>query len=100
MLSGKANLIATYQASNMNDYKDKLGVLAGKLKQERPQTPIQQVQPVKAGAVKEKEIQFNNWLPKSLIKQVKRFALEQDRTIKDVLIESLKLYLKTNSKLT
>jgi NRPS condensation-like uncharacterized protein len=84
----------------MNDYKNKLGALAGKLKEERPQTPIQQVQPVKTVAPKEKEIQFNNWLPKSLVKQVKHFALEQERTIKDVMIESLKLYLKTNSKST
>ncbi|MFD0749121.1 hypothetical protein ACFQZS_03145 [Mucilaginibacter calamicampi] len=84
----------------MEDYKNKLGALAGKLKQERPQTPIQQVQPVRAKAPKEKEVQFNNWLPKSLIKQVKRFALEQERTIKDVLIEALQHYLKTNSKST
>ncbi len=84
----------------MEDYKNKLDALAGKLKQERPQTPIQQVQPVKPSAPKEKEVQFNNWLPKALVKQVKRFALEHERTIKDVLIESLNLYLKTNSKST
>ncbi len=84
----------------MEDYKNKLGALAGKLKQERPQTPIQQVQPVKPSVPKEKEVQFNNWLPKSLIKQVKRFAVEHERTIKDVLIDALQLYLKANSKST
>lgn len=84
----------------MEDYKNKLGALAGKLKQESPQTPIQQIQPVKAQPPKEKEVRFNNWLPKSLIKQVKRFALEHERTIKDVLIEALQLYLKTKSKST
>ncbi len=84
----------------MNDYQNKLGALAGKLKTAQPQTPIQQVQPVKTAAPKEKEIQFNNWLPKSLVRQVKRFALEHERTIKDVLIESLKAYLNTKQSST
>jgi hypothetical protein len=31
----------------MDDYKKKLGNLASKIKNETPQTPLQQVQPVK-----------------------------------------------------
>jgi hypothetical protein len=82
----------------MEDYKNKLGNLATKLKTESPKTPIQQVQPVKVTIEKEIEVQFNNWIPKSLLKQIKAFGLEHDQSLKDINIEALKSYLKTNSK--
>lgn len=51
----------------MENYKNKLGNLADKLKQERPATPIQEVIPVKAVPVtNEPEVQFNNRIPKGV----------------------------------
>jgi hypothetical protein len=78
----------------MDKYKDKLGGLADKLKQERPKTPIQAVQPVKVETiVKVAEVQFNNWIPKSLLKRIKAFGVEYDRSLKEINIEALELYL-------
>lgn len=83
----------------MENYKSKLGDLADKLKQERPQTPIQQVLPVKANkAVKVVEVQFNNWIPKALLKRLKTYGLEHDLSLKDINIQALELFLKTPAK--
>jgi hypothetical protein len=69
----------------MENYQHKLGSLADKLRQERPRTPIQEVQPVKADPViKEAEVQFNNWIPRSLLKQLKALGLETDQSLKDI----------------
>lgn len=78
----------------MKDYKGKLGSLADKLKKETPATPIQSVQPVKA-IVKEaeKESRFNNWIPRSLKKQIKAYAAEADITLKELNIQALREYL-------
>jgi hypothetical protein len=80
----------------MEDYQNKLGNLANKLKQERPKTPIQEVQPVKVTAVKDPEVQFNNWIPKGLLKRLKAFGLEHDQSLKDINIQALELFLKNN----
>jgi hypothetical protein len=83
----------------MDKYKDKLGGLADKLKQERPKTPIQEVQPVKAEpTVKVAEVQFNNWIPKALLKRVKAFGVEYDLLLKDINIQALELYLSHKAK--
>lgn len=83
----------------MEDYKQKLGGLASKLKTSPPSTPIQEVHPVKTvAAEKDIEVQFNNWIPKSLLKQIKALAVEKDLSLKDCNIEALKLYIKTNGK--
>jgi hypothetical protein len=83
----------------MDKYKDKLGGLANKLKQERPKTPMQQVQPVRAeAAVKVAEVQFNNWIPKALLKRIKAFGVEYDLSLKDINIEALELYLSHKAK--
>lgn len=88
----------------MSDYKQKLNGLADKLKNQKPQTPIQQVQPVQA--VKRPppteddnvEVQFNNWIPRWLKKQVLRFSFEQEQSLKEINIEALKLFLKKHNK--
>lgn len=78
----------------MEDYKKKLGGLADKLKQERPETPIQEVLPVKAApAPNEPEVQFNNRIPKGLLKRLKTFGLECDESLKHINIQALELYL-------
>ena len=83
----------------MEDYKNKLNSLAGKLKQDKPQTPIQQVQPVKAQPVKEVEVQLNIWIPKGLMKDIKTYGLANDTSQKDITIDALKCYLKTKAKI-
>lgn len=83
----------------MEDYKKKLGGLADKLKQDRPQTPIQEVLPVKAAPVpNEPEVQFNNRIPKGLLKRLKTFGLECDESLKDINIKALELYLSQKAK--
>ncbi len=83
----------------MDNYKDKLGGLADKLKKERPKTPIQEVQPVKTETVtKMAEVQFNNWIPKALLKRIKAFGVEHDRSLKEINIEALELFLSQNTK--
>ena len=77
----------------MEDYKKKLGGLADKLKNEPPKTPIQEVQPVKETAPKGPEVQFNNRIPKALLKRVKAYGLEHDLSLQDINIRALELYL-------
>ncbi|MBB5395161.1 hypothetical protein [Mucilaginibacter sp. AK015] len=77
----------------MEDYKKKLGGLADKLKEDTPKTPIQQVSPVKTVAVKEPEVQFNNRIPKTLLKRVKAYGLEHELSLQDINIKALELYL-------
>ena len=79
----------------MNDYKKKLGNLASKIKNETPQTPIQQVLPVKATAVlEEEEARFNNWIPKGLKRKIKAYGAEHDISQKDITIQALQNFLK------
>jgi len=83
----------------MDNYQNKLGNLADKLKQERPKTPIQEVKPIKASAAeKVVEVQFNNWIPKALLKRLKAYGLEHDLSLKDINIQALELFLKTPTK--
>ncbi|MEO7214499.1 MAG: hypothetical protein ABIX36_16965 [Mucilaginibacter sp.] len=83
----------------MEDYKNKLGSLADKLKREQPNTPIQEVLPVKAAPIKtEPEVQFNNRIPKGLLKRLKTFGVEYDESLKDINIQALELYLSHKAK--
>jgi hypothetical protein len=70
----------------MEDYKNKLGNLADKLKKEQPKTPMQEVLPIKATLPTEPEVQFNNRIPKGLLKRLKTFGLEYDESLKDIAI--------------
>lgn len=79
----------------MSDYKDKLGGLANKLKTEKPKTPIQEVTPVK-DIVEQKEsvAQLNVWIPKELLKKMKRVGVEKDLSLKEITIKALNVYLE------
>jgi hypothetical protein len=78
----------------MEDYKNKLGNLADKLKKEPPQTPIQEVHPVKIDQVnKEEEAQLNTWIPKGLLKRMKSYGIDEDLSLKDINILALKYFL-------
>jgi hypothetical protein len=83
----------------MENYKNKLGNLADRLKQEQPKIPIQEVLPVKAAAIpNEPEVQFNNRIPKTLLKRLKTFGLEYDESLKDINIKALEFYLNQKAK--
>ncbi|RVU02500.1 hypothetical protein EOD41_00740 [Mucilaginibacter limnophilus] len=85
----------------MENYQEKLGGLANKLKQEAPKTPIQEVQPVKDNKQeKVVEMQFNNWIPKTLLKLVKAHGVEFDISLKEITIKVLELYLQQKAKPT
>ncbi|MHB8207624.1 hypothetical protein [Mucilaginibacter sp.] len=77
----------------MEDYKNKLGSLADKLKKDAPGTPIQQIQPIKVEMLKEQEVQFNNWIPKTLLKKIKAYGVEHDMTLKEINIRALKEFI-------
>jgi len=78
----------------MEDYKNKLGNLADKLKKEPPQTPIQEVHPVKMDQVdKEEEAQLNTWIPKGLLKRMKSYGIDEDLSLKEINILALKYFL-------
>ncbi|WP_147322089.1 hypothetical protein [Mucilaginibacter conchicola] len=82
----------------MEGYKDRLGNLADKLKREAPQTPLQEVNPVKEpDLLKEEEAQLNVWIPRSLLKQMKVHGLENDLSLKDISIRALQTYLSGNA---
>jgi len=83
----------------MEDYKNKLGSLADRLKKEQPRTPIQEVLPVKAEPVPpEPEVQFNNRIPKALLKRLKTFGLDHDESLKEINIQALEYYLSHKTK--
>lgn len=77
----------------MEGYKNKLGSLADKLKKEQPKTPVQEVLPVKVTQPAEPEVQFNNRIPKGLLKRLKKFGLDHDESLKAINIKALELYL-------
>jgi hypothetical protein len=79
----------------MEDYKNKLGSLADKLKKAPAQTPIQEVHPVKTDALKnkEEEAQLNTWIPKGLLKRMKSYGIDEDLSLKDINILAIKFFL-------
>jgi hypothetical protein len=78
----------------MTDYKNKLGGLADRLKKEEPKTPIQEVNPVKGKTIdKEPEGQLNVWIPKTLLKKMKTYGVNQEKSQKDITILALEKFL-------
>jgi hypothetical protein len=83
----------------MTDYKNKLGNLADRLKNEEPKTPIQEVNPVKNNiSGKEEEGQLNVWIPKTLLKKIKNYGVEQELSHKEIAILALQKYLSEVSR--
>jgi hypothetical protein len=78
----------------MEEYKNKLGSLADKLKTDTLKIPIQEVHPVKSSVdEKEEEGQLNTWIPKGLLKRVKSFGVDKDLSLKDINILALTFFL-------
>jgi hypothetical protein len=85
----------------MEEYKNKLGNLANKLKTDVPKTPIQEVHPVKLPEVeKEEEAQLNTWIPKGLLKRMKSYGIDQDLSLKDINVLALKFFLDAKAPQT
>ena len=85
----------------MINYQDKLGGLANKLKTTPAQPPIQKVRPIKPPAPdKSTEVQFNNWIPRTLLKRLKTFSIEHEQSLKELNIQALELYLKSKQPST
>ena len=74
----------------MTEYKDKLSSFASRLKTEESLSPIQEVRPVSVKAkTSEEETQLNIWIPKSLMKKLKWYSVEKDKTIKDSVVDAI-----------
>ncbi len=84
----------------MEDYKKKLGSLADRIRKESPQTPIQQVLPVKALPLSadQVEVRFNNWIPKELKKKIKAYGVQHDLSQKAITIQALRDFLEQNGQ--
>jgi hypothetical protein len=74
----------------MTEYKDKLSSFASRLKTENTQIPIQEVRPIPSiTEIKEPETQLNIWIPKSLMKKLKKFSIDNELSIKEAVINSI-----------
>lgn len=81
-------------AKSNTNFQDKFSSFKDRIQTEKPAMPMQTVSPVKAKeAIKEQEVQFGVQLPKSLIKKLKLFALENDKSMKEVLVEALRNHI-------
>jgi hypothetical protein len=78
----------------MEEYNNKLGSLANKLKTDAPKILIQEVHPVKPlEEDKEEEAQLNTWIPKGLLRRVKSYGIDHDLSLKDINILALTFFL-------
>ena len=94
-----------------NAYKNTLSQLSDKLKSESPKTPIQEVRPVEQAPTvipvstatalnKGKsagEAHLNCWIPNELMQQLKIHAAKSGKSIKQISIEALELYLPVDN---
>jgi len=71
--------------------KENINNLISQIKASGQSKTIQKVSPVKVK--KTEEVQFSFYLPKSLLKSVKQKALDDNKTIKEVIINALKTSL-------
>lgn len=84
--------------------KERQARLAEKLKNEPPKAPIQEVNPVAEPDVKpasksaqsadDELVQLNAKVPKSLLKKVRRIAVDEEIDIRDIVREALEAYIK------
>lgn len=77
---------------NKNEYNQKRNELAERLKNQPSETPIQKVEPIKE-TEKVQEQQLNVWIPKTLMKRLKNVAVEQDKSLKEIIIELIDKHL-------
>jgi NRPS condensation-like uncharacterized protein len=77
------------------DYKEKRNSFAERLKTTPAAAQIQKVEPVQTVVVEPKieEVQINAWIPKELMKRVKTKAVQEERSLKDVVTAALLAYV-------
>jgi NRPS condensation-like uncharacterized protein len=77
------------------DYKEKRNSFAERLKTTPAAAQIQKVEPVQTLVVEPKieEVQINAWIPKELMKRVKTKAVQEERSLKDVVTAALLAYV-------
>jgi NRPS condensation-like uncharacterized protein len=77
------------------DYKEKRNSFAERLKTTPAAAQIQKVEPVQTVIVEPKieEVQINAWIPKELMKRVKTKAVQEERSLKDVVTAALLAYV-------
>jgi predicted HicB family RNase H-like nuclease len=77
------------------DYKEKRNSFAERLKTTPAAAQIQKVEPVQTVVVEPKieEVQINAWIPKDLMKRVKTKAVQEERSLKEVVTEALLAYV-------
>ena len=77
------------------NYKEKRNSFAERLKTTPAAAQIQKVEPVQTVIVEPKieEVQINAWIPKDLMKRVKTKAVQEERSLKDVVTAALLAYV-------
>ncbi len=78
------------------NYKEKRNSFAERLKTTPAAAQMQKVEPVQTIVVEPKieEVQINAWIPKDLMKQVKTKAVQEERSLKDVVTAALLAYVR------
>ena len=83
----------------MTEFKDKLNSFASRLKSEEPIVPIQEVKPIQVKPIqKEAETQLNIWIPKSLMKKLKKASIDNDLTIKEFVVNAIEIIMTKELK--
>ena len=77
------------------NYKEKRNSFAERLKTAPAAAQMQKVEPVQTVVVEPKieEVQINAWIPKDLMKRVKTKAVQEERSLKEVVTEALLAYV-------
>jgi NRPS condensation-like uncharacterized protein len=77
------------------NYKEKRNSFAERLKTTPAAAQMQKVEPVQTIVVEPKieEVQINAWIPKDLMKRVKTKAVQEERSLKDVVTAALLAYV-------
>jgi hypothetical protein len=77
------------------NYKEKRNSFAERLKTTPAAAQMQKVEPVQTIVIEPKieEVQINAWIPKDLMKRVKTKAVQEERSLKEVVTEALLAYV-------
>jgi hypothetical protein len=77
------------------NYKEKRNSFAERLKTTPAAAQMQKVEPVTTVVAEPKieEVQINAWIPKDLMKRVKTKAVQDERSLKDVVTAALLAYV-------
>lgn len=75
------------------DYANKLQGFAERVKAEPVQVPVQKVIPVQTMSESKEEQQLNVWITKDMMKRLKVKAIENDKTLKEMVTEAIEQFL-------